>query len=147
MIVENLTTQIQDALKSGDTLCVSTLRLLSSAIHNEEIAKQRGLTEDEELAIVRRQIKQREEATEAYKKGGREEAAQKEAKEEEILKEFLPAQMLDEEIGNIVNQVISETGASSPGDFGKVMGVVMGKIKGAASGDVVSRIVREKLHG
>lgn len=154
MISDQLTAQINDALKAGDDIRVSTLRLLSNALHNEEIAKQKELTEDEELQIVRRQVKQREEAIEAYTKGGRPEAAAKEKQEAEILKEFLlaspaggPAQMVDEELGKIVEQTISESGASGMQDFGRVMGAVMGKVKGQADGRIVGEIVKKRLGG
>lgn len=88
MIRNGLSTQINEALKKGDSLRVSTLRLLSNALHNEEIAKQGELTEDEESVVVQRQIKQREEAIEAYEKAGRQELADKEKQELNILQEL-----------------------------------------------------------
>lgn len=124
---------------------MSTLRLLSNALHNEEIAKQKDLTEEDELQIIRRQLKQREEAIEAYEKGGRAEAAEKEKKEAEILKEFLPAGLDSGELEKIMEQTISETGASGMQDFGRVMGVVMGKIKGQADGSKIAELVKQKL--
>lgn len=145
MIKDKLNTQIKEALKAGDEVRVSTLRLLSNALHNEEIAKQKDLEEEEELQIVRRQIKQREEAIEAYTKGGRAESAEKEKKEAEILKEFLPAQIDAGELEKIVEGVIAEVGATGPQDFGKVMGTVMARVKGQAGGNKVAEIVRSKL--
>lgn len=145
MITKTLSEQIKEALKKGDSVRVSTLRLLSSALHNEEIAKQKELAEEEELTVVRRELKRREEAVEAYKKGGRPESAEKEKKEAEILKEFLPAQMSEEELIKIVEQVISQTSASGPQDFGKVMGAVVARVKGKADGKTVVQIVRQKL--
>lgn len=146
MITKTLSEQIKEALKKGDSIRISTLRLLSGALHNEEIAKQKGLSEEEEITIVRRELKKREEAAEAYRKGGRPEAADKEEKEAEILKEFLPAQMPEKELVKIVEQVISQTSASGPQDFGKVMGAVVARVKGQADGKVVARVVREKLN-
>lgn len=145
MIADTLPEQTKDALKKGDAVRVSTLRLLSNSIHNEEIAKQKGLTEEEEIAVVRRELKRREEAIEAYEKGGRPESAEKEKKEAGILKEFLPKQMSEEELSGLVDQLISELGASSQADFGKVMGAVVAKIKGQADGKTVAEIVRQKL--
>lgn len=142
MIKENLQHQIQEAMKAGDQIRVSTLKLLSSALHNEEIAKQRNLTDEEEIQVVRRQLKQRDEAAEAYGKGGRVELANKEKQEAEILKEFLPQQMSEEELSIIVEQVIAETGG---GDFGRVMGAIMKEVGGKADGGVVSEIVKQKL--
>ncbi len=143
--VKSIPTQLKEALKSGDSLRVSTLRLLSSALHNEEIAKQKELSEEEELQIVRRQVKMRDEAIEAYEKGGRAESAAKEKQEAEILKEFLPAQMPEEELKKIVEEVISQTGAAGQHDFGRIMGAVMAKVKGQADGNKVAEVVKQKL--
>lgn len=145
MIKGRITQDLRDALKKGDAIRVSTLRLLSNALHNEEIAKQKELTEEEEAGIVRRQLKQREEAADAYRKGGRPESAEKEIKEAEILKEFLPAQMPEEELSGLVDQLIGELGASGPQDFGKVTGAVVARVKGRADGKVVAELVRKKL--
>lgn len=146
MIKDRIAPDLREALKGGDAVRVSTLRLLSNAFHNEEIAKQRELTEEEELVIVWRELKRREEAIEAYKKGGRPESAEKERKEAEILKEFLPAQMSEEELGGIVEQVVREVGASGPADFGKVMGAVVKKAAGRADGKTVAEVVQQKLN-
>lgn len=146
MIADTLTEKIKEALKSRDSVRASTLRLLSSSIHNEEIAKQRKLTEEEELVIVRRELKRREEAAEAYKKGGRPESAEKEKQEAEILKEFLPVQMSEEELGELVNQLIGELGASGPTDFGKVMGAAVKKVAGRVDGKTVAGVVQQKLN-
>lgn len=145
MITSTISQQIQAALKSGDSLRASTLRLLSSSLHNEKIAKMRDLTEEEELAIVRRELKRREEAVEAYKKGGRQDLAEKEEKEAEILKEFLPEQMTELQITQIVEEEIERVGVSGPGDFGKVMGAVMERLHGKAGGSTVARVVKSKL--
>lgn len=142
MIKDQLQGKIQEAIKSGDGVRVSTLRLLYSALHNEQIAKMRQLVSEEEIAIIRRQLKQRQEAVEAYEKGGRPELAEKEKAEAEILKSFVPEQMSEEEIGRIVEETVAQLGG---GEFGSVMGAVMGKVKGKADGNTVSRIVREKL--
>lgn len=145
MIRNGLSTQINEALKKGDSLRVSTLRLLSSALHNEEIAKQKGLTEEEEIQVVRRQIKQREEAAEAYEKGGRLELAEKEKQEAQVLKEFLPEELSELEIEGLVDQVIEQMSAGGAQDFGKVMGMVMQQVAGRADGSAVAQIVRDRL--
>ncbi|MEK7521604.1 MAG: GatB/YqeY domain-containing protein [Patescibacteria group bacterium] len=147
MTKNDLQKQIQEAMKAGDSVRVSTLRLLSNAIHNEEIAmkalgQQRDLTHEEELALVRRQLKQREEAVEAYEKGGRAEAAEKERQEAGILKEFLPQQMSEDELSDLVNKAIEESEAR---DFGQIMKHVMVEVKGRADGKQVSSIVQNKL--
>ena len=142
MISETLQAKIQEAMKAGDAVRVSTLRLLSNAFHNEKIAKQRDLAEDEEMVLLRRQLKQREEAVDAYDKGGRPEAAQKERDEAAVLKEFMPEQMSEDEIGQIADKVIAELGK---GDFGQVMGAVMKEVSGKADGKTVSSVVSGKL--
>ena len=142
MIKDSLQKQVAQALKSGDSVRVSTLRLLYSALHNEQIDKMRPLIDEEEMHIVRRQIKQRGEAEEAYSKAGRVELADKEKQEALILKEFLPEEMSEEAIGEIVDKIVGETGG---GEFGRVMGAVMKEVGGRASGNVVSKIVSEKL--
>lgn len=136
--------EIQEALRKGEKVRLSTLRLLLNALHNEEIALQRQLSEREELAVVRRQIKQRQESIEAYKKAGREDLVSKEERELEILKEFLPPQMEREELEQIVEEVINKTEAGQE-NFGKIMGEVMRKVEGKADGSEVVEIVRRKL--
>lgn len=145
MLKNKIGDQTREALKGRDEVRVSTLRLLLSALNYEEIAKQRELTSEEEIIIVRRQLKQREEAIEAYEKGGRVEAAEKEKQEAEILKEFLPAQMDEEELNGIVDQAIKESEASGQQDFGKVMQVVMGKVGGRVDGKTVAEKVKKRL--
>lgn len=148
---QTISTQIKDALKSRDTTRVSTLRLLSNALHNEKIAKQADLTEEDETTVLQRQIKQRKESIEAYTKGGRQELADKEQKELEILQEFLPEQVNEAELEKIITDTIAEVAASSPQarlreqDFGRVMGRVMSKVKGQATGDIVAQVVKQKL--
>lgn len=142
MITSTISQQIQAALKSGDSLRASTLRLLSSSLHNEKIAKMHDLTQEEEIAIVRRELKRREEAVEAYKKGGRQDSAEKEEKEAEILKEFLPEQMDESELSDLVNKVIEESDSK---DFGRIMGEIMKRVAGKADGRFISEIVRKRL--
>lgn len=152
MIKNTIQQNIQNAMKSGDAIRVSTLRLLSNAIHNEEIAKQSDLTEEEELALVRRQLKQREEAVEALRQAqGKHTSAtpkdlenrvEKEKQEAEILKEFQPQQMPESDLSELVDKVISELDTN---DFGSVMKAVMAEVNGKADGKTISRIVAEKL--
>lgn len=144
MMKKQIEKEIQEALRKGEKVRLSTLRLLLNALHNEEIALQRQLSEREELAVVRRQIKQRQESIEAYKKAGREDLASKEEGELEILKEFLPPQMEREELEQIVEEVINKTEAGQE-NFGKIMGEVMRKVEGKADGSEVAEIVRRKL--
>lgn len=152
MLRDELRKQITDALKSGDSTRVSTLRLLANALHNEEIAKHGQLTPEDEIAVVKRQLKQREEAVEALRQAqGKlttassadlESRADKEGQEAEILKEYLPEQMSVEQIGELVDQVVKELETK---EFGQVMGEVMKRVGGKADGKLVAAEVKSKL--
>jgi len=145
MITEEIKTQIVEAMKSGDKLKVSTLKLLSSALHNAQIKKQEDLSNEEELEVVKREAKMRKDAIEAYDKAGASERAEKEKNELAILQIYLPEEIADDDIKKIVDKVVASTGATSMKDMGKVIGKVMGKCKGQADGKKVSEIVRAKL--
>jgi len=146
MITDTIQKQINEAMKSRDELRTTTLRLLSTALHNAEIDKKREkLTEEEEIAIVKREVKKRKDAIELYEKGGAKDKADRERKELEILKEYLPEEMGDEDLEKIVDESIKQMDAKSMADMGKVMGAVMGKVKGQADGNRVSAIVKKKL--
>src|SRR3989338_676281 len=145
MIADTITQKIGEAMKAKDEIRLSTLRMLSSALNYEKIDKQHTLSEEEELEVVRREAKKRRDAIEAYKKAGANERAEKEEKELAILQEYLPEQMPDSELEKKVKEAISQTGASSMADIGKVMGVVMAKVKGRAEGGRVAEIVKKKL--
>lgn len=136
-----------EALKSGDQPSADTLRYLLSAIHNAEIAKGKDavLTEEELAEVLQKQAKQRQESIEAYKKGGRADLVEKETKELEIIRDYLPQQLSEEEIEKLAEEAIKEVNAKGPQEMSKVMGVVMPKVKGRADGATVSRVVRELL--
>jgi len=145
MIVDTINQKIAEALKARDDIRLSTLRMLSSALNYEFIDKQHKLNDEEELVVVRKEAKKRREAIEAYKKAGVNDRAEKEEKELSILKEYLPADISDEELEKIVDQVIKETGAQTVTDMGKVMGGIMAKTKGRAEGGKVSGLVKSRL--
>ncbi len=145
MISDTITQKIAEAMKKRDEIRLSTLRLLSSALNYEKIAKQHDLSEEEELGVVRREAKKRKDAVEAYEKAGATERAEKEKKELVILEEYLPAQMPEEELAQIVDEAISASGAKSMTEMGKVMGVAMGKVAGRADGTKVMELVKKKL--
>lgn len=145
MIIDTLQTKIAEAMKLGDTLKVSTLRMLLSAMNYEKIAKQHALSEEEEIAVVRREAKKRKDAIEAYTKAGAKDRVDQETQESDILKTFLPAEISEEELRVIVSDAISQSGATEVKDMGKVIGIVMGKTKGSADGGRVSALVKEML--
>ena len=140
------------AFRGGDKETTSVLRLLKTALTNEEIAK-RGktgereakLTDEEALAVVKRQVKQLEEARDLFAQGGRQDLVAKNEAEITILKKYVPASASEEQVREVVARVISSLGAVSPSDFGKVMSAVMKELKGQADGTAVSKAVKEKL--
>lgn len=149
-IKEKITNDLKEAMKAGDAVKRDALRMLDSAIKNTEIEKKKkeeGLNDQEMIEVVRKCVKQRNDSVEQYEKGGRSDLADKEKKEVEILSIYLPKQLSGDKVGEIVDEIIAQVGASSKTDIGKVMGAAMGKLKGQADGDVVKRIVEEKLGG
>lgn len=141
--------QIQSDLKNAqlarDEVKVSTLRLLLAEIHNTEIQKGGEITDDDVLLVLSREAKKRKEAATGFRIGNREESALKEEAELKILQEYLPAEMDLGELTGIVESTITEVGATSMSDMGKVMSVLMNKVKGQADGGVISALVKEKL--
>lgn len=145
MIVPNINKLIAEALKARDQIRLSTLRMLSSAFNYERINLQHDLTEDEELSVVRKEAKKRKDAIEAYKNAKRDDLAEKEQKELEILQEFLPAEMSDDDLEKFVDEAIKEIGATDMSKMGQLMGAVMKKTSGQADGSRVSSMVKSKL--
>ena len=121
------------------------LTLILSSLRSAEKELQRPLSEDEELQVLQRERKKRVEAFEAFEAAGREEQADKEDFELEVLEEFMPDPLSDDELDEIVDDVIAEVGATSLRDIGRVMADVMPRVSGKADGSAVSQIVREKL--
>lgn len=137
----------KDAMKSRRRPRVEALRMLTAALKNAEIEKRMPLTEDEEQEILRRQLKQREESAEAFRKAGREEAAQAEEAEAEIVRHYLPTPLSDEELEEVVDESIRETGASSMKDMGAVMSRATAAALGRADNRKLAALVRERLQG
>jgi uncharacterized protein YqeY len=145
-MAKKIENDFKNALKEKDTVTVSTLRMVKAAIHNKEIEK-RGekLQEAEVVKIITKQVQQHQDSIEQFKKGGREDLVEKETKELEILKRYLPPQLSAQEITAIVKKIIAEVGAQGKADFGKVMKQVMAELKGKADGKVVNQIVSDLL--
>ena len=137
----------KEAMKNRDKGRVTALRMISAALQNAEIEKGEPLSEEDEMAVLRRQVKQREESAEAYRKAGRGEQAEAEIGEAEILRGYLPAPLSDEELEALVDEAIAETGASSMREMGAVMGRANAKAAGRADGRKLSQIVRGRLQG
>ncbi len=146
MITQTLQAKIGEAMKAHDETRVSTLRLLLSAFNYEQIALQHDLTNDEEIAVIRKQVKQRRDSIEAYDKAGRADLSEKEKAELSILSEFLPPEMSDEDIAKLVEKAVAEIKPVGLADMGKVIGFVKGKAPNADGGKI-AQLVREKLNG
>ncbi len=144
-MLDKIQTDLKNAQLSRDEIKVSTLRILISEIKNAQIQKMGELSDQEVISIIQREAKKRKEAAAGFRSGNREEAAVKEEEELKILESYLPAQMSGEELAKIVEEAISQTGAASMADMGKVMGAVMGKVAGRADGGAVSALVKERL--
>ena len=133
------------SMKKGEKEATTTLRMFSAEIKKEEIEKKAELTNEETISIVQKMIKQRKDSFSQFEQAGREELAEKEAREISILEQFLPEQLSEEEILQEVNQTIAESGAESMQDMGKVMGLLKNKLSGKADMGLVSIKVKESL--
>ena len=134
-------------MRSGDALRRDTLRMVQNAAYNLEKKSGKPLTEDELLAVVGREVKTRRESVEAFRKGGREDLAAKEEAEIAILGDYLPEQLSEAELANLVDEAIRTTGAATPRDLGKVMGWLSPRTRGRADGKRVSELVIARLGG
>jgi len=144
-LIAEIKTQLADAMRERDDARRNALRLILASLQGAEKELQRQLSEDEELQVLQRERKKRIEAQEAYKAAGREAQAEQEEAELEVLEEFMPEPLSEEEIEDIVDHVIAEVGATSMRDIGRVMADVMPQVAGRADGSSVSQLVREKL--
>jgi len=148
MIEEKILSDYKEAMKSRDTLKTSVLSCLRAEFMNAAIAKKKNKLDDNDIIVViRKQMKQRDDSIEAFTKGNRPEMAEKEKKELEILKTYLPVQMGPEEVKKVVEEVIAAVGAVDIKDMGKVMKEVNIRVAGKADGKLVSDLVRQKLSG
>ena len=144
-LLDNINNDLKTALKSKDEIKVSTLRQVKSTVKNEEIKKGGELSDEEIQGVIFSMAKSHNESIAGFEKGGRDDLVEKEKKELEILKGYLPEQLSEEDIKKIAQETIDETGAASMKDMGKVMGKIMPKVKGKADGSVVNKAVKEIL--
>jgi len=134
-------------MRSGDSLRRDTLRMVQNSAYNLEKKSGKPLTDEELLAVVSREVKTRRESVEAFRKGGREDLASKEEAEIAILGEYLPEQLGEAEIRDLIEQAVRATGADTPRDLGKVMGWLAPHTRGRADGKLVSTLVAARLAG
>ena len=144
-LAERISQDMKAAMKERDRGRVGALRMLNAALKNGEIEAGRPLTEEEEQVVLRRQLKQREESAEAFRKAGREERAASESAEAEIVREYLPEPLSAEELEQIVDEALRETGATGIRDMGAVMGRAMALAEGRAEGRELAALVRGRL--
>lgn len=151
MIQQAINNDLKEFLKAGKSFEAGVLRLMMAAFKNKEIVK-RGIAQDEKLSdeeiidLLMKEVKKRREAAEIYKKGGREDLAEKENKETEVIKKYLPAEFPREEIEKIISEAIAAVGAKNHKDIGKTMAEASKKLKGRADMVLVSEIIKRKLN-
>ncbi len=144
-LIARIEDELKDAMRARDSKRAGTLRLTLASLRSAEKELQRPLHDDEELQVLQRERKRRAEAAEAFRAAGRDEQADQEELERSIIEEFMPEPIDEEELEQIVDNAIAETGATSIRDLGRVMADVMPQVSGRADGSTVSRLVREKL--
>ena len=144
MLKEKIDQDIKDALRAKNQVASGTLRMLKARIQNEAIAKQKEFSDGEIADIVASEIKKRRDSVAAYTSGNRPELAAQEQAEIAVLMGYMPEQLSEEEVGAAIDREIAGKGFTSA-DFGKAMGAVMPSLKGKASGDVISKILKQKL--
>jgi uncharacterized protein YqeY len=144
-ITERIQKDLTTAAKARDRDRLAALRLVLDALNKEAKEARAALDDEREIAVLKRERKRREEAAEAYRKGGRSELAASEEAEAAVIEEYLPEQISDAELEALVADALSETGAASQKEMGKVMSAVMSRAGGRADGRRVSELVRQRL--
>lgn len=147
-LADRIAEDLKASMKARDTNRTAALRMVLAGIKNLRVAEGRGdgdVSDSEVTDLLAREAKKRRESIDTYTEHGREELAAKEREELAVIEGYLPVQMSQEEVRAVVEQVVAETGASSPGDLGTVMGQLMPKVKGRADGKMVNAVVREVL--
>jgi len=144
-LIARLEKELKEAMAARDAERRDTLRLILASLRSAEKDLRRPLHDDEELQVLQRERKRRQEAAEGFRSGGREEQAEAEERELDVLEEFMPEPLSEEELEEIVDDAIAEVGATNVRDIGRVMADVMPQVSGRADGSAVSQLVREKL--
>ena len=142
---ERIPSDLKDALRNKRTLELNVLRMLQSAIRNQEIDNKGELDDEQVIHVISSEIKKRKDSVDEYKKVGREDAAETEQKEIEILMKYMPEQLSEEDIDKTVQNAIKQSDAKGSKDLGQVMKIVMPELKGKADGKLINKIVRKRL--
>lgn len=143
MIKDDIQAAINNSLKEGRKVDLKALRFVMSQIKYEEIAKQKELTDEEVVSLMQKEIKKRKEAIELFKKGNRDDLVTDEEAQIVAIQKFLPQQLSETELNRIIDEVLSSLGEEK--NIGKVIGVVMAKVKGKADGSMVANLIKQKL--
>ncbi|HEX16388.1 MAG: GatB/YqeY domain-containing protein [Deltaproteobacteria bacterium] len=146
-VLERIREEMKEAAKAGDRERLSILRYALAALQNKEKELRRSLKDEEVYQVLSSLIKKGREASEQFRKGGREDLAAKEEREVVVLESFLPERLSREELERMVDEAIEEVGAKGPRDLGKVMKILMPRVAGRAEGKLVSETVRKRLEG
>lgn len=146
-LIEKLRNDMKRALKSRDALRLSTIRLVLSSVSYARIDKGGELTDDDVLGVLARAAKQRKETIEAAEQGGRMDVAEKERAELDIINEYLPKQLTEDEVESLAREIAAEVGAAGIKDMGKVMGPLMQRTRGQVDGKIAGRVVERILRG
>ncbi len=146
---ETLKSDLTEAIRSSNKVVSGTIRMVLTAITNEEVSgkEARVLTEDEIITVLSREAKKRREAADEFAKANRPDRSAEEKAEGEVIARYLPAQLTEEDVKKLIAAAITATGAAGPGDMGKVMGAIKGQIAGKADGSLVSSLVKAALAG
>ena len=144
---EQLTADMKEAMKNKEKERLAVIRMVRGAIRQQEIDGQKELGEEDVIAVISKEVKMRRDSIEEFQKGGREDLVEKTQAEIGVLLPYLPAQLSEDEVRELVKAAVEQTGAATPKDMGKVMGVLMPKVKGRADGKMVNTIVKSFLQG
>ncbi|OFT95974.1 GatB/YqeY domain-containing protein [Aerococcus sp. HMSC23C02] len=144
-LIDELNQDIKQAMKAKDKTALSVLRMLKGSVQNEEINEGGTLTEDQEMTVLSRELKQRKDSISEFRAAGREDLAEKTEAELGYVEKYLPKQLSRDEIEAVVKDVIQDTNAQSKADFGKVMGQAVARMKGQTAGSEIQQVVKELL--
>ncbi|MFP7493590.1 GatB/YqeY domain-containing protein [Terribacillus saccharophilus] len=145
-LTERLNQDMKTAMKARDKEALSVIRMVKASLQNEAIRTGNDkLSEDEELTVLSREVKQRKDSLQEFQEAGRDDLVQKLEAELQVLQDYLPKQLSEEELEDIIKQTITEVGAASKKDMGSVMSAVMPKVKGKTDGSLVNKIVNKHL--
>ncbi|WP_114570416.1 GatB/YqeY domain-containing protein [Exiguobacterium flavidum] len=143
---ERLTVDMKEAMRAKAKDRLTTIRMVKSSLQNEAIKLgKQELSDEEELTVLAREMKQRNDSLREFESAGRPDLVEKIQAEIIVLEAYMPEQLSEEEVKEVVDAAIAKTGASAPSDMGKVMGVVIGQLKGKADGALINRLVKERL--